>query len=130
MSSCNDCKKLNDIPACIDSDAFLLLGITFPDFDTETITGLFTNVSTSRSRPFDIDVDGSGEPEIDIAQFFPLTANHVYKIEFIASNGTPANYTITNPDETTETGCCVEFSVIDHLTASDEWEVSTQGCAV
>jgi hypothetical protein len=128
MSNCNQCVKLNTIPGCIDSDEFILENLTFPDFNSMTLTGIFVDVATGRADNFDIDVDGAGLPTIDIAPFYALSDSHPYQIKFISEDGTPANFLLTNPDATTEQGCCIEFGVYPGLIASDTWELSSQTC--
>lgn len=127
--NCDSCLKLNPIPDCIDSDAFLLTGLTFPDFLNDVLMIRITNTATGHVDNFPELIDGSGAITggFDIGSIYPLM-NHYYKMEFLVQ-GAPANFILTNPDSTTSEGCCAEFYATD-LTASDSWPLSDQRCAV
>lgn len=127
--NCDNCVKLNPLPACIDSDVFLLTGLTFPDFLNDVLIIRITDMATGRVENFPELIDGTGviNGGFDIASIFPLM-QHYYKIEFLVS-GAPANFLLTNPDGSESTGCCAEFFATD-LTASDSWPLSDQTCAV
>lgn len=127
--NCNTCIKLNPLPTCIDSEGFVLTGLTFPNYIGEIIMARFKDSATERVENIPLLINGSGEVTdgFDIASIMPLM-NHWYKIEFFHSS-TPANFVLTNPDTTAEEGCCLEFEAVD-LTASDDWELTSQECAV
>jgi len=125
--SCNTCIKANPIPACIDSDEFLLEGLTFPDYMGQVLKARFKDVATSRVKYFDVLVDAGGVPTIDMVDQFPL-ADHPFTLQFLTQTGIIANFTLTNPDDTTELGCCIDFGVYKELTGSDSWELSSTVC--
>lgn len=127
--NCTTCIKLNPLPTCTDTEGFDLSGLTFPDYIGEVIMARFKDSATGRVENLPLVINGSGEVTggFDIASIMPLM-NHWYKIEFFHGS-VPANFILTNPDATTETGCCLEFEAVD-LTASDGWELTSQGCAV
>lgn len=129
--SCNQCIKLNPVPSCANSDEFLLSGISFPDYPNSEVKVIYSDQATDRTTYITINTDGSGqivEGGIDIALLMPLM-NHWFEVGFFI-DGVPANFVLTNPDATTEIGCCIEFTTFDGLTASDGWDLTSQECAV
>jgi len=129
MSNCNTCVSVNPIPGCIDTDEFLVGGITFPEFTDQTLTASFKDEATGRVTYIQFDVDNTGEIELDIAELYPLS-DHPYSVKFLTSEGVPANFILTNPDTTTAEGCCIDFSALPELMGSDDFFLSSQGCAV
>ena len=131
--NCNTCIKINAIPSCINSDEFLLTGITFPDNVNSDISVRFRDSATGRVEYIYISTDADGDivqDGIDLAPFYPLMA-HWYELSFFeASSGSPAKALLTNPDDSEATGCCMEFYTYEGLTGSNEWELSSEGCAV
>ncbi len=128
--NCTTCIKLNAIPECIDSDAFELTGLTFPDHLGDVIVATFTNTATNRRDYLPLVINGSGQVTggFDVAAIYPLMS-HWYKLEFI-KDGVPVSFTLTNPDTTTEEGCCLEFTTMEGYTGTDEWVLSSTVCAV
>lgn len=128
--SCNTCVKVNPIPSCIDSDVFQLWGLTFPDYPSQTIVAIFLDVATGKETYFELEIDPDGEiVEFDIAEVYSLD-DHPYKISFITqSSGSPANYILTNSDDSTVSGCCLEFTTNDGLTGTGGFFLSNLGCA-
>lgn len=127
--SCSTCIKVNPVPACSDSDTFNLTGITFPNNVDDTINVVFLDIGTGREILFQADVDGSGIPDLNIKQFQPLD-DRWYRLTFYNLDGSPATATVTNPDLTTDTGCCVEFKTHQGMVGETEWILTTSGCEV
>jgi hypothetical protein len=129
--NCDSCIKLNPLPACISTETFILSGLTFPNHMSEFINVKFTDTATGRTNYFIILIDGTGEivgGGMDVADYMPLM-NHWYTLHF-SIDGSPADFLLTNPDNTEATGCCLEFTVYDGLLGADGWELTSQECAV
>ena len=129
--NCDSCLLINSIPSCTDSAEFLLTGITFPNNVSSDITIRFKDLATNRIEYIEITTNGTGEivgGGIDLQPFMPLM-QHYYSIEFLAG-AEPVSALLTNPDDTTTEQCCFQFYVYEGLTASDEWPLSSEGCAV
>lgn len=129
MANCNNCIQLNAIPGCIDSEAFLLEGIEFPAYVDEFLKARVRNMATGRITYITFETDGSGTPDLDIVDLYPMPHDPI-EIKFITTNGSPANFVLTNPDTTTEEGCCIEFRPDPSLVGTDTWELSSQACSV
>lgn len=128
--TCDRCVKINRIPRCIDSEEFLLEGLSFPDNTSEDLTAIFRDVATDRETPIGFDVDIDGDPLIDLFEVYPL-GGHPYEIKFIDSEGVPVQFTLTNPNDTTEQGCCIEFETLPKdVVGTDFWRLSTTTCQV
>lgn len=133
MSNCNTCVKINPLPECIESEAynpFYMEGLRFSDVSTNMIAKV-RNVATTKMTYIDFTTDGDGDALIDIGELFPLM-DHQYKIDFVnQETGNPENFTITNVDGTTSTGCCVEFGINAGQTDNNGFFlVTSQGCLV
>lgn len=133
MAQCQPPVRINPLPECIEAEAYNpynLEGLVFDDNDTEMIARV-TNNATNRVVyiPFETDVDGNGL--VDLTDLFPLM-NHVYTISFVnKETGNPEQFTITNADETTSTGCSLEFTInVGQVDNNGFFVVSTQGCNV
>ena len=59
--NCTTCIKLNPLPTCIDTDAFDLAGLTFPDYTGEVIMARFKDSATGRVENLPLVINGSGE---------------------------------------------------------------------
>ncbi len=127
--NCDHCIKLNPLPSCISTLTFLINGITFPDYLSEIIIAKFTNTATGAKYYLPLLTNGAGEITggFDVATIYPLMS-HWYKLEF-QFEGTPANFLLTNPDNTTEEGCCLEFTVNEGQEGATEWNLSSTVCA-
>lgn len=131
--NCQECVKINQLPECIDSEAYnpyYLDGLIFDDQETNMIAKLI-NVATNKTQQIEFVTDSDGEAILDITDIFPLM-NHVYKMEFTnQQTGNPEHFTITNADSTTSTGCCIQFEVNIGMTDNNASIIaSTQGCQV
>lgn len=131
--NCDPCVKINPLPECIESEAYnpyYMEGLRFVDTDTNMIAKVM-NVATGKPTYIDFTTDEDGDAILDIVQLFPLL-NHVYEIHFVNSEtGNPEQFTITNADSTTSTGCCLEFGInVGQFDNNGFFVVSTQLCAV
>jgi len=133
MANCNTCIKIHNLPECIEVDAYseyFLVGLVFTEVLTDMIARV-RNTSTGKVTYIEFTTDADGNADIDIAGLFPLM-NHTYEVKFLMK-GTPdpMDFTITNTDATTSTGCCIEFNVnIGQTDDNDQFVVSSQNCAV
>ncbi len=131
MATCNPCIKINPLPECINSEAYnpyYFDGLTFTDIETNMYVKLM-NVATGNLVYIDFITDDVGLPILEIQDLFPLM-DHVYTMEFFnKETGNPANFTITNLDSTTSTGCCLTFGINkNQIDNNGQFIASTQLC--
>lgn len=131
--NCDPCVKINPLPECIESEAYnpyYMEGLRFVDTDTNMIANV-RNVATDFSKDIDFITDEDGDAFIDIASVYPVL-DHVYEMHFTnTETGNPSQFTITNADSTTSTGCCLEFKIKKGRHDNNGFfVVSTQLCAV
>lgn len=124
--NCETCVKINPVPGCLGNGAsFTIDNITLPDFSGQTVQMILTDTATERKSYLNFTEGGT----IALTSFFPFM-QHVYKIEFTV-DGVEAGFTLTNPDLTTVTGCCIEFTPLERLTwTGTDYSVSTTQCEV
>lgn len=132
MANCERCIKINPLPECIEDayNPYYMEGLVFDDTDTNMIAKVL-NVATRKMVYIDFSTDEDGDVLLDLTSLFPLL-NHVYEINFVnAETGNPEQFTITNADSTTSTGCCLEFGINQGQVDTNGFFVaSTQECAV
>lgn len=132
MSNCSPCIKINPLPECIEDayNPYYMEGLVFVDADTNIIARV-RNTATGRITYIDVTTDEDGDALIDLTPLFPLL-NHVYEMHFgNTETGNPEQFTITNADSTTSTGCCLEFTINPGQVDTNGFFVaSTQMCAV
>ncbi len=126
MPNCNSCIQLNPIPACASGEEYILTGLKFEP--NTAYTARFLNTSTGRLDYINFTTDGSGNAEIDIAELCDLP-NHVFEISFMTLAGVEVDFTLTNPDATVETGCCLELTVLQGIGAV-EWALNSVLCSI
>ena len=131
--NCDPPVRINPLPECIESEAYnpyYMEGLNFADADTAMIAKV-RDVATGKMVYIDFETDEDGIAQVDINSLFPLL-NHVYEIKFVnKETGNPENFTITNVDTTTSTGCCLEFTVnMGMIDNNGFFEVTSQQCAV
>jgi len=124
--SCTQCLKINPIPECLGAYAgFEISNLTFPG-TTGDLKARLLNLATGAVLYFDFTVGDI----IDLSEAFPLMP-HWYKLDFITEFGVPVTFIITNPDDTTSQGCCMEFTVSESLEwDGGEYDLSTTNCVV
>lgn len=130
--NCSPCVKINPLPECIEDayNPYYMEGLVFVDVDTNMIAKVL-NVATRKMVYIDFETDADGDALIDLTSLFPLL-NHVYEINFVnAETGNPEQFTITNADSTTSTGCCLEFTInLGQVDTNGFFVASTQMCAL
>lgn len=130
--NCNQCVKINNAPQCIETGVYSMYwleGLVFTSLNTLMVAKL-RNTATGRTLYEFFETDEFGEGDIEISDLWPLM-DHVYEISFLnRTHGFPEHFTITNPDGTTSSGCCIEFKVnMGQTDTNDFFDVSNQGCA-
>jgi hypothetical protein len=131
--NCNASVKINNLPECIENIAYnpyYLENLVFDDIDTDMIAKV-KNVATGKVQYIDFQTNSEGEPLLDINGIFPLM-DHVYVIEFVnKETGNPETFTITNANDTTSTGCSIEFGInVGQTDNNGFFWVSSQECGV
>lgn len=97
--------------------------VSFPDHPAADITIIFTDTATGLVRYGEF-TEGD---VIDLTDFYPLM-QHYYELKFLV-DGVQVNFTITNPDDTTVIGCCMEFIPSEGLAwVGSLYDVSTTQC--
>lgn len=133
--NCNACVKINPVPSCLDGQApysyFYLTDIVFDESDTDMFARI-RNTATGRIVYYRFTTEPDGEGLIDIYEILPLMENQYYEVKFFnESTNQPASFTITNSDDSEETGCCIEFESHDGLETDDNYyRVSTKLCSI
>jgi hypothetical protein len=132
--NCNECAKINPMPQCIETGAYsdyYLTGLVFDSIDTDMYVKV-RDASNGRVIGYwTFLTEGDGSVDIDVYNMFPLMASHIYTMHFFTViDGNPAQFTITNTDGTTSAACCLQFSVNEGQTdTNNSFAASTQTCA-
>ena len=128
--SCNTCVKINPLPECLASGQDLILtGLTVADNEDVGYISL-TDIATGRKDYLPFTEVGDTEIEIELTDFMPLM-DHTYEIVLLGQSMEAIPFTLTNPDSTTEEGCCIEFNVMPKLEfAGGNFEMSSVSCEV
>ena len=129
--NCTQPVRINPLPECIESleyNPFYLQGMIFTDNDTDMIAKV-RDEATGKTVYIDFTTDNDGEGLVDITALFPLM-NHVYTISFVnRETGNPEQFTVTNADSSTSTGCSIEFQVnIGQMDNNGYFAISSQLC--
>ncbi len=107
---CNTCLKINPIPECLaDGEELKLYGLTVED-NNDVFLVMLKDVATGRTEQADFSKSGSTEIIIDLTSLMPLM-NHPYEIRLLNESMEVILFTLTNPDSSAETGCCLEFNI-------------------
>jgi hypothetical protein len=128
--SCNTCVKINPLPECLeDTQDLILTGISVVDNDD---VGYITlkDVATGRIEYLPFEEVGATEIDIEMTDFMPIM-DHPYEIRLLGPDMETLPFTLTNPDLTTEEGCCLEFGIMSGLTwGGGNLELSSTTCQV
>ncbi|OQA10898.1 MAG: hypothetical protein BWY67_01066 [Bacteroidetes bacterium ADurb.Bin397] len=128
--SCKTCVKINSIPECLeDSQELILTGISVADND-DVVYITLKDVATGRKDYLPFTEVGDTGIEIELTDFMPLM-DHPYEIVLLGQSMEAIPFTLTNPDLTTEEGCCLEFGIMSGLTwGGGNLELSSTTCQV
>lgn len=127
---CNTCVKINPIPECLaDSGELNLVGLSVADSDDVAYV-LLTDVATGRVDYLPFNEPNDTDVVIELTDFMPLMI-HPYEIRLLGQDMETLPFTLTNPDSTTEEGCCLEFGIMPGLTwGGGNLELSSATCEV
>lgn len=128
--SCNTCVKINPLPECLASGQDLILtGLTVADNEDVGYISL-TDIATGRKDYLPFTEVGDTAIEIELTDFMPLM-DHPYEIVLLGQSMEAIPFTLTNPDSTTEEGCCLEFGIMPNLVWSGgDLNLSSTTCQV
>lgn len=128
--SCQTCVKINPIPECLaEGEELKLSGITVAEND-DVFLVMLKDVATGRTEQAEFSEAANEAIVIDLTSLMPLM-NHPYEIRILNSSMETLPFTLTNPDSTTEQGCCIEFNIEKSLVWDGRpLELSSKTCAV
>jgi hypothetical protein len=128
--SCKTCVKINPIPECLETgEELILTGISVVD-NSVVDHIILKDEATGRTIYVTFEIAGSTEIKIDLTGFLPLM-NHPYEIRLLGASMESLPFTLTNTDNTTVEGCCIEFNVMPKLVwAGGDLSLSTTTCEV
>lgn len=131
--NCINCIKVNPLPKCLEpSGQILVTGINIPTYLNSEIFVVLHNYSsdntifwtaTTDSNGDIIETDGVPTNGLDISEAYDLM-NHHYKFKFMDKLTLETIEVVVDG----QTGCCIDFKVLNGLSGDGEYQLSIPVC--
>lgn len=131
--NCQNCIKVNPLPKCLEpSGQILVTGINIPTYLNSEIFVVLHNYSSDSTIMWTATTDGNGDiietdgvptNGLDISEAYDLM-NHHYKFKFMDKLTLETIEVVVDG----QTGCCIDFKVVNGLSGDGEYQLSIPVC--